>query len=173
MKAFLPIILLLYFVVNAHGQTVSKDSVGEKEGIAVAEFGAAASGNIKGGRSSLGYSVAVEATPIENWLELEVGFTPTYANHLQEQDADILFKKPWTLSPKVEFMFGIGLAWGHEKDYNVTTNSAGGEIALDFMFWPFAKHRFGWYLEPGYGYSFGHGHEQSAGISGGLLVSIP
>ena len=88
-------------------------------------------------------------------------------------DIDLLFKKPWTLSQKVEFMFGVGLVWTHASDYKVTTNSVGGEIALDFMFWPSAKYRFGWYLEPEYEYNFNKEHEQSVGISGGLLVSIP
>jgi hypothetical protein len=31
---------------------------------------------------------------------------------------------------------------------------------------------FGFYLEPGYEYDFGGGHEQIAGISGGLLVAF-
>jgi hypothetical protein len=53
------------------------------------------------------------------------------------------------------------------------SNSVSGEVVLDFMFWPSAKHRFGWYLEPGYKYNFGRGHEQSLGISGGLLIAIP
>jgi hypothetical protein len=44
---------------------------------------------------------------------------------------------------------------------------------LDFMFWPSAKHKFGWYLEPGFDYSLGRGHERSVGISGGLLIAIP
>jgi hypothetical protein len=47
------------------------------------------------------------------------------------------------------------------------------EAVLDFISWPLCKHRFGWYLEAGYDYSFGAGHEQSAGISGGLLIAIP
>jgi hypothetical protein len=47
-----------------------------------------------------------------------------------------------------------------------------GEAALDFMFWPARKHKFGWYLEPAYDYGFGRGHEQSIGISGGLLIAI-
>jgi len=55
----------------------------------------------------------------------------------------------------------------------VKKDSVGGEAVLDFMFWPSRKHRFGWYLEPGYEYDFGRGHEQSAGISGGLLIAIP
>jgi hypothetical protein len=48
----------------------------------------------------------------------------------------------------------------------------GGEVVLDFMFWPSAKHKFGWYLEPGYDYNFGRGHEQSVGVSGGLLIAL-
>ena len=41
------------------------------------------------------------------------------------------------------------------------------------MFWPTGKHRFGWFLEPAYDYSFAGGHQQSLGISGGLLIGIP
>jgi hypothetical protein len=41
------------------------------------------------------------------------------------------------------------------------------------MFWPKSKHRFGWYLEPAYDYSFAIGHQQSVGMSGGLLIGIP
>jgi hypothetical protein len=54
-----------------------------------------------------------------------------------------------------------------------TTNSLGGEMVLDFMFWPSSKHHFGWFLEPGYEYSFARGHDRSIGISGGLLIAIP
>ena len=116
---------------------------------------------------------AVEVTLIENWLELEVGVTPLFRHHSTEWDIDLLFKKPWTLSKKAEFMAGIGPEWVHATKYRVTTNSFSGEAILDFMFWPSAKRRFGWYLEPGYEYNFGRGHEQSLGISGGLLISIP
>ena len=115
----------------------------------------------------------MEVTPIEHWLELEAGVTPLFTGHSTEWDVDLLFKKPWTLSKKVEFMAGIGPEWIHTSDRGVKTNSVAGEAALDFMFWPFAKHRFGWYVEPAYDYSFGPGHEQSAGFSGGLLIAIP
>ena len=47
-------------------------------------------------------------TPIENWLELEAGVLPFYSRNSTEWDTDLLFKKPWTLSPTAEFMFGIG-----------------------------------------------------------------
>jgi hypothetical protein len=145
----------------------------EKEPAAVVEVGVAPGWNLKDGQSNIGPTVAVEVTPIENWLELEAGVTPSFAHHSTEWDTDLLFKKPWTLSSKVEFMFGIGPVWVHTRAYGITRNSLGGEAVLDFMFWPSRKHRFGWYLEPGYQYNFGRGHEQSIGISGGLLIAIP
>jgi hypothetical protein len=145
----------------------------EKEPAAVVELGGAAGWSLKDGGSSFGPAVAVEVTPIENWLELEAGVTPLFGRHSTEWDTDLLFKKPWTLSRKAEFMFGVGPEWIHTRANGVTTNSVGGEAALDFMFWPSAKHRFGWYLEPSYEYNFGRGHEQSIGITAGLLIAIP
>jgi len=155
------------------GQEALNDSVGKKDPVAVVEFGAAYSLDVRNGGSSFGYSVAVEVTPIEDWLELELGVTPTFGLHLKERDMDLLFKKPWTFSPKVEFMFGVGLAWTHTNDDGVITNAASGEIALDFMFWPSFRHRFGWYPEPAYEFGLGGEHDRSVGMSGGLLVSIP
>jgi hypothetical protein len=146
---------------------------GEREPAAIVELGGAAGWSLKGGGSSFGPDVAVEVTPIENWLELEAGVTPLFGRHSTEWDTDLLFKKPWTLSRKAEFMFGVGPEWIHKSANSVTTNSLGGEVALDFMFWPSAKHRFGWYLEPSYDYDFGRGHEQSVGITAGLLIAIP
>jgi hypothetical protein len=70
-------------------------------------------------------------------------------------------------------MLGVGPEWVHSTKYSVTTNSVSIEVMADFMFWPSAKHRFGWYIEPGYEYNFGRGREQSLGISGGLLIAIP
>jgi hypothetical protein len=112
-------------------------------------------------------------TPIENWLELEAGVTPLFNRSSTEWDLDLIFKKPWTLSEKAEFMFGVGPEWVHTNKAGATPNSISAEAVLDFMFWPSAKHRFGWYLEPGFDHNFGRGHEQSGGISGGLLIAIP
>lgn len=145
----------------------------DKEPVAILELGGAVSGNLKGGSTSAGPAVAVEVTPIENWLELEAGFTPLFGSDSTEWDTDLLFKKPWTLSHKAEFMCGVGPEWIHTSENKMTTNSAAAEAVLDFMFWPSKKHKFGWFFEPGYDYSFGRGHEQSLGISGGLLIAIP
>jgi hypothetical protein len=151
---------------NAFAQSV------EKEPAVIVELGGAANWNVNDGGSGFGPTVAVEVTPIEKWLELEAGVTPLFSRHSTEWNTDLLFKKPWTLSKKAEFMLGVGPEWVHATKYGETTNSVSGEVVLDFMFWPSAKHRFGWYVEPGYEYNFGRGHEQSVGISGGLLIAI-
>jgi hypothetical protein len=144
----------------------------EKEPVAIVELGGAGSWNIKDGGASFGPTVAVEFTPIENRLEIEAGVTPLFARHSTEWDTDLLFKKPWTLSKKVEFMLGVGPEWVHARNSGVTSNSVSAELAGDFMFWPSKKRRFGWYLEPAYDYNFARGREQSLGISAGLLIPI-
>jgi len=161
------IAFLLLCSGSAFGQSA------DKETRAVMEIGGAAGWSLESSESSFGPTVAVEVTPIENWLELEAGVTALWDRHSTEWDSDLLFKKPWTLSRKAEFMLGVGPEWIHRRENGLTTNSVGGEAAADFMFWPSARHRFGWYLEPAYDYDFGRGHEQSIGITGGLLIAIP
>jgi hypothetical protein len=145
----------------------------EKEPTAVFELGGAAEWSLRNGSSSFGPAVAVEVTPIENWLEIEAGVAPLVGNGQTEWNADLLFKKPFTLSKTVEFMVGLGPEWLHTTGGGKSTDSFGGEVALDFMFWPTADRKLGWFLEPSYGYDFGSGHEQSVGVSAGLLIAIP
>ena len=83
----------------------------DAEELAVIEIGAVPSRNLKDRTSSFGPTVAVEVSPIENWLELEAGVTPSFGDHTTEWATDLLFKKPWTLSRTVEFMAGIGPEW--------------------------------------------------------------
>jgi len=158
---------LFTFIGNAFAQTV------DEEPAAVVEVGGAVNRSLTNHESSFGPTVAVEVTAKENWLELEAGVTPLFGHHSTEWGTDFLFKKPWTLSRKVEFMLGVGPEWIHTSSRGVTTNAVGLEVAPDFMFWPAAKHKFGWYLEPSYDYKFGAQHEHSIGITGGLLISIP
>jgi hypothetical protein len=152
---------------SAFGQSVEKDPA------AIVELGGAISQSLSGDGSSFGPTVAFEVTPIENRLELEAGVTSLFRRHSTEWDVDLIFKKPWTLSKKAEFMVGIGPEWIHTRQYSTKTNSIGAEVSADFMYWPSAKRRFGWYVQPGYEYTFGRGHEQSLGVSGGLLIAIP
>ncbi len=144
----------------------------DPEPVAIVELGAAAAWNVPSGSWSGGPDFAVEVTPLENWLELEAGITPLFSRHASEWDTDLLFKKPWTLSKKLEFMAGVGPEWILTRAKGRTRNSLGGEVALDLMYWPTAKHRWGWFVEPGYEYNFGRGHEKALGVSGGLLIGI-
>jgi hypothetical protein len=162
--------LLMAYIFRCSGTAFAESA--EKEPVAIVELGGGGAWNIKDGGGGFGPSIAVESTPIENWLELEVGVTPLFARHSTEWGTDLLFKKPWTLSKKAEFMLGVGPEWVHARNRGVTTNLASIEVAPDFMFWPSAKRRSGWYLEPSCEYNFGRGHEQALGISGGLLIAI-
>jgi len=163
--------------VAAADSQVRPDSPGalqppEKEAAGILELGAGPAHSLSRGGWTLSPTVAAEVTPIENWLELEFGVTPTFSHHSTEWDTDVLFKKPWTLSKKVEFMFGVGPEWIHIRENGITTNSVAGEIALDFMFWPSPTRRFGWYIEPAYDYTLGRSHDQAIGVSIGLLISV-
>src|SRR5580658_10504511 len=162
--------LFLFLCPPAHGQISSKTrccdpqkAAEDKDPIASVELCAA----------TFAPKLAAEVTPIENWLELEAGVSPFYTRKSTEWDTDLLIKKPWTISRKAEFMLGVGPEWVHLRQNGKVSNSIAGEMAGDFMFWPTGKHRFGWFLEPAYDYSFAGGHQQSIGISGGLLIAIP
>ena len=62
-------VFLIAFAFICLGNSLAQSL--EKEPAAVVELGGAASRSITEGQSSFGPTVAVEATPIENWLELE------------------------------------------------------------------------------------------------------
>jgi hypothetical protein len=140
----------------------------EKEPDAILEIGGSGNWNMTG-PSSFGPTVAIEFTPIENWLEIEVGTGPMFGKGTREWDTDILFKKPFTLSDKLEFMIGAGPQWGTAFD---GSTMAGVVVAGDFMFWPSPDRKFGWFIEPSYSYSFIGDHQQSLGVSAGLLIPI-
>ena len=144
----------------------------QAEPAAIVELGASGQWGLKGG-SSYGPNLGVETTPIPDVLELEADVTPYFSHGQTEWDSDFLFKKPFDLTESLEFMAGVGPEWEHTVSHGVTTDAAGVEAALDFMYWPMPERRFGFYFEPTYGYSFGREHEQSISVSIGLLIPIP
>jgi hypothetical protein len=144
----------------------------ETEPAAIVEIGGAGEWALTHGTPGYGPNVAVEVTPIEEWLEIEAGVTPFFNRGQTEWDTDLIFKKPYTLSRTMEFMFGVGPEWAHTNSGGKTTDSIAAEAALDFMYWPWPKRRFGCYLEPSYGYNFGSGHDQSISVTVGLLIAI-
>jgi hypothetical protein len=163
---WLTLALLLSLSSNAFAQAGE-----DHDPAAILELGGATSYGIHGGWST-GPDVSVEVTPIEKWLELECGVTGLFSRNSTEWGVDLLFKKPWTLSKKVELMIGAGPGWSYTTESGLARNALTGEAVLDLMFWPSTKHKFGWFLEPGYEYAFGHEHEKSFGISAGLLIGI-
>ncbi len=171
--------LLLLVCLPGHGQTSSGKPPGPLQAASddddpkvILELGAATSWNTTGGAATFAPNLAAEITPLENWLEIEAGVSPFFTRNSTEWDTDLLFKKPWTLSRTAEFMLGAGPEWVHLRQSGKTTNSLAGEVAGDFMFWPSGRHHFGWFLEPAYDYSFAAGHQQSIGMSAGLLIGI-
>jgi hypothetical protein len=144
----------------------------DKEPVAIVELGAAGEWGLNSGGSSFGPTAAVEFTPIKNWLEIETGAQTLFSHGQTEWDTDFVFKKPFDLSPTVEFEPGIGPVWIRTVSAGRTTNAIGAEAVADFMFWPTPDRKFGWFLEPSYTYSFGPGREQSFGVSAGLLIPI-
>ena len=106
---------------------------------------------------------------IKEWLEIEAGIAPMFQAGRTEWETDLLFKKPFTLTDKLEFMVGAG----PQVTFAPGGPKIAGEFALDFMFWPTPDRKFGWFVEPAYSYSFSRGHEQSLGTTVGLLIAIP
>ena len=82
----------------------------EKEPIAIFEIGSALNWTTPN-TTSAGPTIAVEFTPIENWLEIEIGTGPLFASGATDWSTDILFKKPFTLSNTAELMVGAGPAF--------------------------------------------------------------
>lgn len=58
------------------------------------EIGGATDRSLTESQSSLGPTVAVEFTPIENWLELEAGVTPLFRQHSTEWSVDLCSRNP-------------------------------------------------------------------------------
>ena len=115
-----------------------------------------------------GGTFAFEVTPIENWLELEVGVTAIRADSSTEIPVDLLFKKPWRFSKQFEFMIGVGPELIHATGADHATYW-GLSSVLDFMFWP--RKNVGWYLEPGYELTFRDGMtHHGLAIAAGLLI---
>ena len=92
-----------------------KASTDTDDTVAILEVGASTNWNFNGGAATFAPNLAAECTPIENWLELEAGVSPFYTRNSTEWDTDFLFKKPWGLSKKAEFMLGVGPQWAHLK----------------------------------------------------------
>jgi hypothetical protein len=144
------------------------DDRDEDDHVVVLELGAAGDWSRTDGAHP-GATIAFEVTPIEHWLELEVGFTAIRGETGTEMPVDVLFKKPWRLSPAFELMVGVGPEIIHETGPDHGT-FWGVSSVVDLMFWP--RKRIGWYVEPGYEVTFRHGtSHHGLGVAAGLLIA--
>jgi hypothetical protein len=144
---------------------IAQEQAAEDHAIVV-EAGLAGERDVRDGLSNFGATLAVEATPIEEWLELEFGVTVLATSGHTGLSSDLVFKKPFRLSPTAEFMIGLGPSIGRTVDGPEIGTSHGIEVVLDFMFWR-SKDR-GWYIEPAWSRNSGSG-ERSVSLNGGLL----
>ena len=143
----------------------------DKEPFAVIELGAATERSIRKGTYSVGPSASVEFPVIKDWLEIEAGISPLFRAGQTEWQADLLFKKPFTINEHVEFMIGAGPQLSYATAGGGTQIAS--EIAIEWMIWPTKDRKFGWFVEPTYSYSFSRDHEQSFGVTAGLTIAIP
>jgi hypothetical protein len=81
---------------------------------------------------SRGPAVSVEFALIKEWLEVEVGGANLFRRGNSEWDADVVFRKPFTLSETTEFMIGLGPMWSKAKDEGW---KVGTTFQADIMFW--------------------------------------
>jgi len=135
----------------------------------VLEISPAGEWPLGGGPSNFGGMIAAEVTPIENWLELEFGMTALGTAGKSELSADLLFKKPFRISPTFEFMIGAGPSFTQALSGPEHGSQWSAEFALDFMFWP--TKNVGWFVEPTWSIAPRTG-EHSIGVSVGLLIGF-
>ena len=134
----------------------------------VLEVGAAEEREQGSARRRVGPAIGMEYTVLEHYLEIEGGMAMLRRASQTDWEFDLLFKKPYRLSPAVEFMLGLGPTFSHTNAPAERVNTFGLEFAADFMFW--TRENLGWYIEPTYGTGFSHEHKRSIGASAGLLI---
>jgi hypothetical protein len=144
----------------------------EKEAIGEIELGAASEWAIPSGGSSVGPSIAAEFAAFHDKLEIEIGASPLFTRSETEWNTDLVFKIPMFSRDNAEITVGFGPEWQHRIGGGETSNSAAGEVQLDFQVWR-PDRKLGWFVEPSYGYSFAKDHEQSFTLTVGLLIALP
>jgi hypothetical protein len=143
------------------------DDADDREHVVVVGVGGASELEVTGGSVHVGANVMVEWEAVENWLELEVGVSALATASGVDVPVDVLFKKPFRLTPVVELMVGAGpeMIWvGDERRAHF-----GAEVALDIMFWPWNR-RVGLWVEPECDLIANGGVSPGIGATGGVLL---
>ena len=95
-----------------------------------------------------GATAFLELEAIDGWLELELGAQILATAPGREASLDLLLKKPFRVTPRLEVMTGLGPTVIQASGAGETRTSWGIEAAVDFMYWPVG--RLGLWAEPAY-----------------------
>jgi hypothetical protein len=157
----------IFLALALAGTAAAKDE--DVEHKFVLELGTSGEWPLNDERPNFGGTFAVEFEPIENWLELELGITTLNTTGHSDLSGDLLFKKPFKITPSFEFMIGAGPSVSQTLNGPDRGTKVSAEFALDFMFWPTKD--VGWFFEPTYSINPRTG-ERSAAFSVGLLFGF-
>jgi hypothetical protein len=146
------------------------DGDAEQHRVAVLELGATGEREISERSSHLGPAVGIEIEAIEDWLEIELGASRNRSRGATNWELELPFKRPFRLSGTIEVMPGLGPTWTHTTSPGERASTWGTEAVLDFFFW--RTPQLGWYLEPGYGITFGYGNNKSVTLTAGFFYAV-
>jgi hypothetical protein len=102
-RAKFALVVSLLLCGNAAAQSVEE----EKEHAVIAVGGAAFRRVTGDASSSFGSSVAVEVTPVKNWLELEFGTTALFRRHSTERYRASCCEQCWETANPSESLWGL------------------------------------------------------------------
>jgi len=122
---------------------------------------------LSGGSVHGGGSLIVEVTAIDEWLEIELGGAVLREEGGGAMAIDLLFKKPFRLSPRTELMVGLGPEMVSYVRARSGGKFIGVEAVADFMFWPTPRVGFG--IEPSYEGTARGGWENGLGGTASII----
>ncbi len=165
-----PWIILVWGVLHCFmSSAVAQENVDINHSL-VLEIGLAGKWDLNRPSSEFGSTLAIDATLIEHWLQLEGGANVLQASGHTELGFDLLFKKPYLLSRTTQIMIGLGPQLVDIFGGNGRGMSYGAEVVLDFMYWPTPN--VGWYAGPRYSSTFGARSAQAWGGTAGILIGV-
>lgn len=163
---------------TGHAEPHEHETHGEEhreEPAAIVKLGGTFERSVSDYSNSGGPTAALETGLLHGALETELGTTALLKSGNTTWKSGLILKKPVELSENVEFELGAGPLWFHRSyhDEETQTDSAGIEGVAELVFWPGEHRSLGMYVETGYSYDFGKGHEKAAGAGAGVLVPLP
>ena len=135
----------------------------------VLEVGPAAEWPLHGERANYGGNIGIEKEVIENWLELEASLTGLGTSGRGELSGDLLFKKPFRLSPDFEFFVGVGPELARTFSGSDRGTSTSVEFATELMYLPSSD--VGWYVEPAFSVA-PTTRKKAFGVTGGFAIGF-